>query len=373
MRAIDLADEMARRGLIAADAEPLPFGTAGRPWYVSAVLGGAGWLASLFGFLFVAMLFEPDTTGEILLAGVVMLGAGFGLYAADRDSAFFEQLALALSLAGQIALIWAVGDATESAAATAGFTALLTAALTVALPNRFARLLSTFFACIAWALTIRLGWWGEDSFGDPELAVALVPALIGWIVIWVPVGLGVHMLIERETEWMATDARRIARPALTGLLLALSLGTWTSEPFAALTFWTPPGQRSTSWLALWPLLGVAAALFAAVYAYRLRHRAMIGAAITGALLHVVQFYYLLGVRLVTKSYIMLAVGALLLLAAGRARRSEPAGGGAPMPDDAPMPAHGPVPDDVPPPADASRPDDPSGADPLGGPAGSDGP
>lgn len=336
MRATDLADAMVRRGLIAGDAEPLPFGAAGRPWYVSAVLGGAGWLASLFGFLFVALLFEPDTTGEILLAGVVMLGAGFGLYAADRDSAFFEQLALALSLAGQIALIWAVADWTESAAATAGFTAVLTAALAVALPNRFAKLLSAFFACVAWSLTIRFGWWGEDSFGGPELTVALVPALIGWMVIWIPVGLGVHVLIERETEWMATSARRIARPALTGLLLALSVGTWTSEPFAALTFWAGFGQTSTSWLALWPLLGVAAALFAAVCAYRLQHRALIGVAIAGALLHVVQFYYLLGVRLVTKSYIMLAVGAVLLLAARRIGVPEPVPADAPTAGDAPL-------------------------------------
>lgn len=323
MRATELADAMARRGLMAADAEPLPFGAAGRPWYVSAVLGIAGWLASLFGFLFVLLLFEPDTAADFLVAGVILLGAGFGLYVADRDSAFFDQLALALSLAGQLALIWAVGDGTESAAATAAFAAVLSAALVLKLPNHFAKMLSAFFACLAWALAVRFAWWGEDSISGPGLAVAFAPALIGWIVIWIPVAAGVHALITREAEWMATKTRRIARPALTGLLLGLSVGTWTSEPFAALTFWAPPSEVPVNWLALWPLLGVAAALFAAVSAFRLRHRAMLGVAIAGALLHLVQFYYLLGVTLVTKSYIMLAVGVALLLAARGMRRRRP--------------------------------------------------
>ena len=315
MRSIDLSRAMAHRGMVPADADPVPFGGAGRPWYVSAVLGAAGWLASLFGFMFVVLWVSPDTAAGFAFAGALMLGAGYGLYVADRDNAFFEQLALALTLAGEIALVWAVGDTTDSATATAGFATLLSAGLVLALPDHFARMLSTFFACVTWALTVRFGWWGAESLRDPETAVALGPALLGWMLIWIPVAVGVHLLIQREARWMATGARRVARPALTGLLLALSVGTWASEPVAALTVWVGPAERVTSWLALWPLLGVAAALFAAVCAYRLRHEAMLGVAIAGALLHVIQFYYMLGVTLVVKSYVMLAVGAALLVAA----------------------------------------------------------
>ena len=140
------------------------------------------------------------------------------------------------------------------------------------------------------------------------------------MLIWLPVAFGVHRLIALEAEWMATGKRWIARPALTGLLVALSVGTWTSEPFAALSFWVPT-EVATSWLSIWPLLGVAAALFAAMSAFRLQSRALTGVAIAGALLHVVHFYYLLGVRLVVKSYIMLAVGAVLFLVASRLSRS----------------------------------------------------
>jgi hypothetical protein len=306
---------------MAADAAPLPAQTAERPWYVSAVLGFAGWLASLFAFLFVWLLFEPDTAAASALAGAIMLGAGFALYIVNRDSAFFEQLALALSLAGQIALVWAAVEATDSATAGAAFATVMQAALLAALPNRFAKVLSAFFMCVAWALTVRFAWWGETGFADPPVGAALAPALIGWFVIWTPIAVGAHILIAREARWMASGARRILRPALTGLVLALALATWTSEPFANFQLLGAPGATRTNWLALWPLLAVAAALFGALCAFRLRHGGLIGIAIAGALLHLVQFYYLLGVTLMVKSYIMLVVGIILLLAARRLRHT----------------------------------------------------
>lgn len=326
MRAIDLAAEMAHRGLISPEAPPLPFGSSGRPWYVSLVLGAAGWLASLFGFVFVLLLLEPDSPPVAALLGLVMLGASVALYRLARAGVFFEQLALALALAGQLALMYAFGAATESAGATAAFTAVLSAVLVLVLPNHFARLVSALFACLAWAMTIRLWWWGENWLNDPRVPVALLPALAGWLVIWVPVALGAHVLIARETKWMASGTWRVARPALTGMLFALSVGTWVTEPFAVLTFWIPTGEVAVNWLALWPLLSVAAALLAAVLASRVRHDAMVGVAIAGALLHLVQFYFLLGTTLVVKAYIMVAVGVVLLIAARTARLRATAAG-----------------------------------------------
>ncbi len=302
---------MAERGLIPDDAPPLAFGAEGRPWFVSLLLGAAGWLASLFSLAFAALLFRPDSPGAIAVLGMVTLGTGFALYASDRGDTFFEQLALALALAGQLALVYAVGDASGSGTVVAAFAAALAAALTVGLPNPFARSLSALVACVAWALLVRLGWWDGE-------AGSIGAAVVGWLVVWAPVAVGVHLLIARESRWMATPARRIARPALTGLLVALSLGTWTSEPFGALPLRAPTGAVPMDWLALWPLLGVAAALFSAVCAFRLRHRALVGVAIAGALLHAVHFYYLLGISLVVKSYLMLAIGAVLLVVA-RAR------------------------------------------------------
>src|SRR5690606_35969199 len=104
-----------------------------------------------------------------------------------------------------------------------------------------------------------------------------------------------------------------------------------SEPFAALAVWTLPGGVPTNWLAIWPLLAFGLALYAALCGYSLRDTPLIGIAIAGALLHLVQFYYLIGVTLVTKALIMVAVGVLLLIAARfldrRAEREAPQASG----------------------------------------------
>lgn len=315
-----LTGELVRLGHLRADSDATLRLTNDRPWFISIVLGFSGWLAGAFALAFVAMLFKPDTPAGIALCGVILLAAAFGLYAADRNSEFFEQLALALSIAGQFALVWAADDATNSAAATAAFAALLQVVLLFAMPNDLAKVLAAFFGCCAWALAIRFAWWGESGFAGTRQSVALAPALIGWVIVWSPVLGAVHALVSTERVWMARSLRRIARPALSGLLLSLCVATWMSEPLASLQFWGGEGQAQSNWLVLWPLLGAATALFAALYAFRLRNRAIIGVAIAGALLHVAQFYYLLGTTLLIKSAIMISVGVAALLAAAWLRR-----------------------------------------------------
>lgn len=315
--AAELKDELVQRQLIAPSAPDMPAATHGRPWFISVVLGASGWLAGAFVLVFVAMLFKPQSSGSIALCGLVLLSAAFGLYAADRNSEFFDQLALALSIAGQFAMVWAANDATDSATATAALTCAMQVALLLAMPNSLAKVLAAFFACCAWALTIRFGWWGEHHH-DALRNVMLAPALVGWCVVWAPIVGAVHALVKTEHTWMASALRPIARAALIGLLVGLSLGTWLSEPFGSLIFWS--AEVRTNWMALWPLLGAGAALLAASYAFRLRSRSLIGIAIVGALLHVGQFYYLLGTTLLIKSCIMIIIGALALLAATWLRR-----------------------------------------------------
>jgi hypothetical protein len=312
-----LTQALVARGILGPDT-PVPTAVDQRPWFISAVLGVAGWFAGLCALVFFAMLFKPHGAGQISLIGGVLLAAAFGLYAVDRGSAFFDQLALALSVAGQIALIWAAGEATRSAAATAGCAAVLQLALLLAMPNPFAKALAAFFACIAWALTVRLAWWGESSLWHAGEPVALGPALLGWFVIWIPLAMAAHVLVKTERQWVASGLRRIARPALAGVIAGLTLGSWASEPLAGLQIWQHGAGRS-NWLALWPLLALLAALFATFCAFRVRNRALIGLGVCGALLHVSQFYFLLGTTLLVKSILMLVVGAALLGVATRLR------------------------------------------------------
>src|SRR5690606_24827142 len=152
---------------------------------------------------------------------------------------------------------------TDSATDTAAIAMIMQIGIVLAFPNRFAKLLAAFLACVTWALTVRFALWGGGSLGDTLAAVALGPALFGWAVIWLPVAAGVRWLIANEARWMATDTRRLVRPALTGMIAALALATWVSEPFSALPMWLPEGVP-TNWLAIWPLLAVGLALYAAI-------------------------------------------------------------------------------------------------------------
>lgn len=316
----EMRQRLVDRGFLSQDAQMSPVTSGERPWFVSLVLGTSGWLAGLFGIIFVGLIFTPDSAFEFALAGAIMLGAAYGLYAVDRESAFFDQLALALSIAGQLAMTGAAWEATESVGGTAALVALMQVLLVFIMPNRLAKLLATFFACVAWALALRFAWWGDDVRGHTE-AASLAGALLGWVVIWIPIAAATHLLIQREAEWLARGAQRYVRPVLSGLLLSLAVGTWVSEPIGSLEFWSPSPQ--TNWLALWPLLAAGAALFAALCAFRLRNRALIGVAISGALLHIVQFYFLLGTSLLMKSCIMLIVGlALQACAVSLARRAD---------------------------------------------------
>ena len=299
----------------------LPAGEAGpsrdapvRPWFVSALLGFSGWLAGLFCLGFLWALFRPQLAGGYLAIGLVLLGVAWALYRAPAG-AFVEQVALASSMAGHVALAVAVVWWTESAAGTALAVAVVQGVWLLATPNRTARLLAALFGCIAWALAVRFAWWGDD-FGSSHLAqVSPGAALAGWFLVWGPVAVGAWILVTFEVGWLSAGRQRLVRPLLTGLLLALGFGTLASQPLQGLLFWDPGGPPHTSWLALWPLLSVGAALVALSCAHALRSRALMGAAIAAALLHVFHFYLLVGITLVVKSAIMAVVGLLLLAGA----------------------------------------------------------
>jgi hypothetical protein len=319
-----LVAELVRNQVIPANAPPLPPDAEERPWFVSALLGTAGWLAGIFVLAFIGVGFRLSGSVSFGLFGVFLLGAAFVLYRVTRNNAFLDQLALAGSIAGQISLTVSFVQATKhTAAIPAACVAVMQCLLVLVMPNRLARALAAFFACVAWALTLRFAWWGDqESWDVTRHAVPLVPALIGWAAIWIPVAALCAIVIRNEASWMARPAAaRITRPALTGLILALTFGTFASEPLETFAWFRSSGTMPENWLVLWPLLNAAMALWAGFCAFQLRSKALLGVAIAAALLHVGQFYFLLGTTLVVKSLIMLLTGALFVGAGLLLKRS----------------------------------------------------
>jgi hypothetical protein len=310
-----LLGELHARGLAPAplpdagdDAEP----AAQRPWYIVALLGISGWIAGLFMLAFVGMLFQPRDAPQAAVAGIVLLAAAWGLFKADRDGAFTSQLALALSIAGQCLVLFSLTEHERAIGSIAAAALVLQIVLAVVMPNALHRLLSTFFATIAWALTVRFLLFGEPDFLRKEsgTTTSLSTALAAWMLTWIPVGAALWTLIRREASWMARGWQAVLRPMLTGLIVGLAFATLVSQPFESFRWWGD-GSTERNWLALWPMLSALAALGGAAAAFALRSRALIGACVVGALLHVSHFYYELGTGLLIKSMLMLAMGAAM--------------------------------------------------------------
>ena len=329
-----LVDSMQARGIIAADAPPAPASIDERPWFLALLLGFAGWLAGIFVLVFLGLMLNLESTGAILGVGLVLAGVAWALYFFDRNAVFFDQLALAFSIAGQFALAWAILKDVDSALAIAVTLFGLQCLVFVVMPNKVARTIAAFFACIAWAYVVRFALrpgQGEDLFFDagghariPMLGAWTIP--VEWLLTWLPLIAALMWLLRTESEWMARGTRVFARPAITGLLLGLALGGIAAEPVTMLAFGSEAIGMRFSWYALFPLLSIALAMFAAYCAFQLRSYGLLGLSVVAALAHLARFYYLYGTTLLWKSAIMFVVGGVLL--AGAVALQKRAAGGA---------------------------------------------
>jgi Domain of unknown function (DUF4401) len=301
-----------------------------RPWYIGLLLGVAGWFAGLLLLVFVAAVLRPDSGPGALTLGIVLLAAAWGLFKVDKDGAFVSQLALALSIAGQLALLYGLHESLFKSGrkeiATIAFVALaIQLALVPAMPNRLHRSMSTLFACIAWAIFVRYGLWDQPFWADWGPGKAKAPptslpmALAGWVVAWAPAGGALYLLVRREPAWMAAGRQAVARPVATGLMLGLAFATSISHPFETFRLFSDTAAP-VGWLALWPLLSAIASLGALAAAFALGNRGLMGLAVLAALLHMAHFYYALGASLLLKSVVMLVMGAACLAGAHYLRK-----------------------------------------------------
>jgi hypothetical protein len=328
----ELVDVLRTRGIIAADAPALTGASHDRPWFIALLQGVAGWFGGIFLLVFLGVLIRPESTAGIAVCGVALLLGAWALYYADREAVFFDQLALALSIAGQFALAWAIVKDSESGVFIAATMFALQCAVFAVMPNHFARLLAAFFACAAWVYTIRFvlhpGAGDGHSFDDellwrsPLTGGYVVP--LGWLLTWVPMIALSVWLVEHERRWMASGARVFARPALSGVLLGIAFAGLVTEPLGIFLLGDERVGHAIGWWSLFSLLSIALAVFAMVQAYRVRSAGILGAAVLAALVHLSRFYYLYGTTLLWKSLIMVCVGAALLTAARFLRRARSA-------------------------------------------------
>ncbi len=298
-----------------------------RPLAISLLLGICGWAAGGLTLLLVYMLFHPETPSQAAFSGALLLAAAWGLFKTDQDDghAFVAQLALTLSMAGQCLVLFAMAKNAHGFASFSGAALLLQAVMTLVMPNRLHRTLSTFFALIAWALTVRFALFDEPGGGyqaaTPHSA-SLPAALTAWVLAWGPVAAVLWLAIRREALWAGRSWAHAVPSVITGLIGGLAFATLASHPFESFSWFGGPAEV-VDYLALWPLLSALGALGALTAAFALRQRGLMALCVVAALLHISNFYYALGTSLLTKSLLMLTLGCVCLVAAHVLRTKEP--------------------------------------------------
>jgi len=317
------------RGLVPSDLEPPVFDESHRPWFVSLMLGAAGWLAGILLLVFIGITFKPDDSVTLIVLGLVGMVGAWAMYRAESDNAFLGQLALSLSIAGQISLAIGLLQDVNSELLIAVVLLVLQLGVLVVMPDRTARTIAALFACIAWTYVVRFATFPQSDWDDwfeplqdGELSSARV--VVGWLATWTPLVGFAAWLVNREPDWMSKPLRDYLRPALSGVLITVAAGGFATEPLVMATL--GPGSMGVDlgWWSLFPLLSIALAAFAAWCAFRLRNLGLLGLAIAASLVHLGRFYYLFGTSLMWKSAIMLGMGMLLIAAAYLLRKRLPA-------------------------------------------------
>ena len=335
MTAVELYRQLAERGLAPASqsAPDKPVWDANAsPWYVQVLIGFSAWLAGglLLGFI-VGELWSSVHAGEswetLIVIGVISILAAMVLFwTLGAKSQFVTQFAMAISLAGQFALVFGIGE--QSGVRAVCWAMLIVEALLVLIvKNRLHRLISTFGVVLAWAFAMHIMMFDDMPWSTYVLAPpqgwSLVVSILIWMVVWAPVAGTAIWLVIREASWTARGQEALLGPVMQGLIAALSIAPLVSHPSG---FWFAVRLRSdgnidAAWVALWPLLAVMLALLALALAFNLKSYALLGSAILFALAEVSAFYYAWGVTLLVKSIVMLILGGLLLLAARWSRRA----------------------------------------------------
>ncbi|MFC3284485.1 DUF4401 domain-containing protein [Litchfieldella rifensis] len=308
------------------------------PWFVRALQALSGWLAAVFllGFIALGVAFVIESSVASAALGLAMIATAYGLLRKTPGD-FVEHLALAVSLAGQLLVAWAIGSAMDGVSAGLWWALLgLQVVLAMVMPSLTHRTFSAFAASLALYMALA-------ESGVPDIATGLVLLVATWI--WL-----------HEFRW--PDRMRRMQALGYGLLLGLLaiqsvgsfgqplLGLWSGPDSAALTWLGPWVGEGLATLALLLLLwhvfhhrehgvdlakriaaygAVALLLLASLQAHGLIQGAMVvalgfaignrlvmGLGVILLLLSIANYYYLLDATLLIKALTLAVIGVLLL-------------------------------------------------------------
>lgn len=327
-----LADFCVRLGIDPAAAGAALSAGAGRddaPWYMQVVLGLGAWVTAIASLIFVwavlYFIFDIDEPDAVVAAiGAAVFAVGLWLVHIRPDGAFMSQAAIAFATEGTILAAIGIGAPQESLWAAAAATLPFAAAAVWQQRSQLLQFLVVSVALIAGLLAA----WEEWSRVVTDVSALALPigvllllypprrdvraAALAMLVVPALATIAALDLDPGTTLWQGWPARLI-HLAVFGFLFHLNWRRLKQE--RARTIALSGGVLAVATAILLPS-GSAAALVLLLLAYTLGSRTL---AVLGALAEVYfiwKFYADLQSTLLTKSVILLAVGAALLLCYG---------------------------------------------------------
>lgn len=330
-----LWQQLRAAGLAAGEAPPL---TLASPWYVRVLLAFSGWMAAmfLFGFIGVGFVWIIESGSAALAVGGIMLGASYLILRAMRNE-FLNHLGLAVSLAGQVLLVWGmVSLLGAEQAATWLLVALLQSVLAIVMPDFIHRVFSAFAAVIALAAWLIM-------LGAPQLLSGIILFVAAWLWLHefayprhlsrirpIAYGLVLALIALKSTLLLGAEFAHIGERTLATLSW---VQPWLDEVIMALVAlyvaWqllARNGHTLTDRLGLLVLAGVALVCIASLEAqgitlamvimllgFATGNRVLLGLGIAALLFYLSTYYYQLEATLLDKAQILLVLGVCLLV------------------------------------------------------------
>jgi len=307
------------------------------PWYVKALLAFSGWLAALFllGFIGVGLAFIMRDHIASFVIGMMMIGSAFAMLRMPK-SAFFEHLALAISLAGQALIAFAIFDIFKQDDEVAWLLiAILQAPLVAIMPNFLHRVFSSLFAALAFSMAL-------SSVGAPYVFSGVVIFVASWL--WLnefqypkdmerikAIGYGLVLALIQlkgtalfgfsgiSQRAVNKQSELFIQPWMGELLASLALlyvvwqllqryGHTVSESFSMTVLFGTLVICAASMEAT----GISAGLVIILLGFSCGNRVLMGLGIASLLFYISSYYYLLDVTLLHKAGTLLCVGLALL-------------------------------------------------------------
>jgi len=308
------------------------------PWYVKTLLAFSGWLASLFllGFMGVGFVFVFENNVVSVVIGSLMIAGAYAILRMPKNE-FFEHVALAISLAGQVLIIYSIFQIVDRESVVVWIlVALLQSFLAVVIPSFVHRVFSS--AVAAYALSMVL-----SSMGAAYIVSGIIMFLAAWL--WLnefryvahmqkmrAIGYGLILALIPLKATMLFSSNIIGwRPDQS--LPELWIQPWMGEVLAAIVTLYVTWQLLQRYqqtlnsrvaitalsstliicvvsLEVW---GITVGIVIMLLGYAGSNRVLQGLGITSLLFYISSYYYLMETTLLAKSQTLLVVGLLLLM------------------------------------------------------------